>query len=60
MQINWEEQLESETDPKPRVPVWEKKKFLKTSDYKNLWGLKQQLEKFPDSQESSLERPIGS
>ena len=32
---------------------------LKTSGYKNLWGLGWQ-EKLPASQESSLERPTGS
>ena len=31
-----------------------------TSDCKHLWGLRQQQEKLPASQERSLERPTGS
>ena len=31
-----------------------------TSDWKHLWGLRQQQAKLPASQESSLERPTGS
>ena len=56
VQINWEEQLGSETDhAAERVPA----SGNKASKPKNLWGLWQQ-EKIPDSQESSLERPTRS
>ena len=56
--INQEEQLGSETDHAAQgssIGKW----TLKTSGYKNPWELKRQ-EKLPASQESSLERPMGS
>ena len=58
MWINQEEQLGSETDHATQGSSVGKGS-LKTSDCKNLWGLRWP-EKLPASQEGSLERPTGS
>ena len=58
VQINGEEQLESETDHATQGSSVGKES-LKISGCKNLCGL-QQWEKLPASQESSLERATGS
>ena len=58
MQINWQEQLGSETDHTTQGSNMGKES-LKTSGCKNLQGL-QKWERLPASQESSLERPTGS
>ena len=50
MQINWEEQVGSETDPTTQGSS-AGEKSLKISDWKHLWGLRQQQEKLPASQE---------
>ena len=42
----------------PGLQLWEVKP--QTSDCKHLWGLRQQWEKLPASQESWLDRPTGS
>ena len=55
--INQGEQQASETDRATQGSSVGKES-LKTSDWKNLWGL-QWWEKLPASQEGSLERPIG-
>ena len=56
--INQEEQLGSETDHTTQGSST-RKESLKTSGYKDLWGLGWQ-KKLPASQKSSLERPMGS
>ena len=58
LKINWEKQVGRETDH-ATLGSSMRKESLKISDYKNLWGLRQQ-EKLPASQESSLERPTWS
>ena len=55
--INQEAQLGSETDHSGS-PCREIKP--QTSDCKHLWRLRQQREKLPASQKSSLERPTGA
>ena len=42
----------------PGLQIWEVKP--QTSDCKHLWGLRQQWEKLPASQESWLDRPTGA
>ena len=58
MWINWDEQQGNKTDLATQGSSMGKES-LKTSGYKNLWGFQWQ-EKLSDSQESSLERPMGS
>ena len=57
-QINWEEQLGSETDCTTQGSS-SRKECLLISHGKNLWGLRW-WEKLPASQERSLERPTGA
>ena len=58
MWINWEEQLGSETDQATQGTSTGKQS-LKTTDLRNLWGLRWG-KKLTASWEKSLERPTGS